>query len=99
MKLDLFDKAILKVLQKFGIPLSTRMIGIKARMSPITARIHLEKLRRNGKVFSKNFSIRKVGLLVPKNVPTKKETPILSKDTNATNATTHSPPTTNWKVI
>jgi len=55
MTLDLFDKAILRVLTRFGIPLSTRMIGIKARMSPITAKAHLEKLARQGRVHTKKI--------------------------------------------
>jgi len=55
MTLDLFDKAILKVLHRFGVPLSTRMVGIKARMSAITAKNHLERLARNGKVHTKKI--------------------------------------------
>ncbi len=55
MKLDLFDKAILKVLHRFNIPLSTRMVGIKARMHPLTAKNHLERLGRNSKVHTKKI--------------------------------------------
>lgn len=59
MTLDLFDKAILKVLQRFGIPLSTRMVGLKARMSPITAKAHLERLARNSRVHTKKIGLGK----------------------------------------
>lgn len=49
-KTDLFDKAILRLLSKIKIPLTTRQIGLRTRMHPMTAKKHLTRLLRQKKV-------------------------------------------------
>ena len=60
MTSDLFDKAIIRTLRRFGIPLSTRMIAIKSRMHPVTAKAHLDRLYRKGKLHTKKIGSKRL---------------------------------------
>ena len=57
--LDLYDKAIMKAMKKMDIPLTSRRIATTTRMHQKTAKLHISKLSKIGKIKPIPFGKRK----------------------------------------